>query len=262
MNATADPLDLSRVSVVIPAFNEEKSIGLVIGDLPLDEILECLVVDNGSTDETAMQARRAGARVVTEPRRGYGSACLAGLAELDSNTEVVVFVDGDYSDYPEEITELVEPILGPAGRAEFVVGSRVNPKCETGALLPQARFGNWLATTLIRLLYGFRYTDLGPFRAITKSGLNRLGMTDRNFGWTVEMQIRALEEGLSTVEVPVSYRRRVGRSKITGTVRGTVKAGYKILWTIFRYGVLTRIGRRNRTQRPVGNAGGSLGAGG
>ena len=177
-------------------------------------------------------------RLVREPRRGYGSACLAGLAALEASPpDVVVFLDGDYSDHPEEMPRLLEAI---AGGADLVIGSRALGTREPGALLPQARFGNLLACFLIRLLFGHRYTDLGPFRAIRWEACRRLRMRDRDFGWTCEMQVKALREGLRVAEVPVSYRRRVGVSKITGTVSGTLRAGWKILWTIARYGVVRR----------------------
>lgn len=221
-----------RISVVIPAFNEETSIGLVLGDLPWSELQEVIVVDNASTDRTAEAAEKGGARVIHEPRRGYGQACLTGIAGTD-NPDLVVFLDGDYSDHPEELPDVVRPIL--EGEADLVIGARVAEKREPGAMLPQALFGNWLATTLIQLIWGFRYSDLGPFRAITAEGLRRIDMEDRNFGWTVEMQVKALREGLRVTEIPVSYRKRVGVSKITGTIRGTLSAGYKILWTIARY---------------------------
>jgi len=223
-----DPRD-AAVSVVIPALDEEASIGAVLADLPAALVREVVVVDNGSTDATAARAREAGARVVAEPRRGYGQACLTGLAALRP-CDVVAFLDADHSDHPDELPAVVAPIL--AGRADLVIGSRALGRAEPGALLPQQRFGNWLATRLIRLLWGARCTDLGPFRAISREALERLGMRDRDFGWTVEMQVRAIQEGLRVVEVPVSYRRRVGVSKIAGTVGGTLRAGVKILWTI------------------------------
>lgn len=227
--------DQPAVDVIIPALDEAKSIGLVLAALPQDHIRRVVVADNGSTDGTADLARAGGAEVVTAARRGYGSACLSGLAHLRATgpPEVVVFLDGDYSDHPEELPALLEPIL--AGRADLVIGSRVLGQRERGALLPQARAGNFVACTLIRLLYGTRYTDLGPFRAIRWEALERLEMVDPTFGWTAEMQVKALRQGLRVVDVPVSYRKRVGVSKITGTVRGTVLAGYKILTTVVRY---------------------------
>ena len=219
------------IAVVIPACDEEEAIGKVLQDIP-DIAQQIIVVDNGSSDRTAKVARRLGACVVGEPRRGYGQACLAGMAQLDG-PDIVVFLDGDYSDYPEDMLALVRPLV--AGRADIVIGSRVLGQREKGALLPQARFGNWLATCLIRLLFGVAFTDLGPFRALRYDALMRLEMQDRNFGWTAEMQVKAARLGLRSAEVPVRYRRRIGTSKITGTLSGTLRAGYKILWTIFRY---------------------------
>ncbi|MBL8841012.1 MAG: glycosyltransferase [Planctomycetes bacterium] len=223
---------------VIPALNEEASIGLVLRDLPRPLVPRAIVVDNGSTDGTGAAAAAAGATVVREPRRGYGAACLAGIAALPPDCDVVLFLDADHSDHGEEAALLLAPI--ERGEADLVIGSRMRGRAEPGALLPQARFGNALACFLMRLLYGFRYSDLGPFRAITREALARIGMVDTNFGWTVEMQLKALHHRLRIVEVPVSYRRRKGVSKITGTVSGTLRAGWKILWTIFRYGVLKR----------------------
>lgn len=223
-----------RILVVIPAFNEAGSIGRVVGDVPAGLVEEVVVVDNASTDETARVARAAGATVLSEPNRGYGRACLRGIAYArERHPDVVVFLDGDYSDHPEEMTELVAPIL--RGEADFVVGSRMTGRREPGALLPQALFGNRLACALMRLFWGARYTDLGPFRAIRFDDLVALDMRDPTFGWTIEMQIKAAVAGLRCAEVPVSYRRRVGVSKITGTVSGTVRASAKILYTIFRF---------------------------
>ena len=226
------------ISVVIPALNEESSIGLVISDLKTNAHranlpLHIIVCDNGSHDQTAAVARKAGAQVVQEAERGYGAACLKALAHLPAETEIILFIDGDYSDFPEEFPLLIRPIAD--GRADLVIGSRTAPGAvrERGALTIQQRFGNWLATFLIRLLYGVRYTDLGPFRAISANALRSLDMRDRSFGWTVEMQIKAARLRLRIAEVPVSYRRRIGVSKISGTIRGTVMAGFTILSIIF-----------------------------
>ena len=223
---------ISRISVIIPAFNEQDSICSVLADIPSSLVNEILVVDNGSTDDTARLASESGARVVREDRRGYGQACLAGISALD-NPDIVVFLDGDYSDHPKEMLAVVRPILD--GKVDLVIGSRILGSREPGALLPQARIGNWLATRLIRLMFNVRFTDLGPFRAVSYPALLQLDMNDRTFGWTVEMQVKAALLGLMSQEVPVSYRRRIGVSKITGTINGTIKAGWKILYTIFKY---------------------------
>ena len=231
----------SDVVVIIPALNEEASLPLVLGDLP--PVGRVIVVDNGSTDATAAVAKKAGAHVVSEAERGYGSACLRGLRELDQlmsdghvDPAIVVFLDGDYSDHSDQLPILLEPIR--AGTADFVIGSRLAGELEAGAMPPQSRYGNRLACCLMRMLFGVRYTDLGPFRAIRYETLQQLGMVDRNFGWTVEMQIKAAQQRVSTVEVPVSYRRRVGVSKISGTVSGTIRAGYRILYLIAKYGMV------------------------
>jgi glycosyltransferase involved in cell wall biosynthesis len=229
-----------RVSVIIPVFNERDSLPLVVGDIPRGLVAEVVVVDNGTTVGTDLFAQILGAngnplpvRLVRVARRGYGSACLAGIAALEASPpDVVVFLDGDYSDHPEEMPDLLAAI---DRGADLVIGSRTLGRREPGALLPQARFGNLLACFLIRVLYRYRYTDMGPFRAIRWDALRRIRMRDRDFGWTCEMQVKALREGLRIAEVPVSYRRRVGVSKITGTVSGTLRAGWKILWTILRY---------------------------
>ncbi len=235
---TVPPVEKApRISLIIPAFNEEESLPLVLRDLPRATLGEVIVVDNGSTDRSAEVAQAAGARVISEKRRGYGSACLAGIAAL-SPCEIVVFLDADYSDDPAQLPEVIAPIL--ADRADLVVGSRMNEGCEPGALLPQAAIGNRLAVFLIALFFRHRFTDLGPFRAIRREALERLKMRDTGFGWTVEMQVKAVLHGLRITEVPVRYRKRVGRSKITGTLRGTLFAGAKILYTIFRYGFLRR----------------------
>lgn len=220
-----------RVSVVIPALNEERSLPLVLRALPRTHVHEVVVVDNGSADATARVAREHGARVVAEPERGYGAACLAGIAACDA-PDIVAFVDADFSDRPEELADVLAPLL--EGRADLVIGSRTLGRRERGALLPHARFGNALATALIRRFFGVRFTDLGPFRAIRAGALASLDMRDRDFGWTVEMQVKAARRGLRCAEVPVSYRRRVGRSKISGTLAGTIGASRKILGTILR----------------------------
>ena len=221
-----------RISVIIPVFNEQDAIQKVIGDIPCHLPTEIIVVDNGSTDQTAKLAAAMGARIVRENRRGYGSACLAGIAATN-NPDIVVFLDGDYSDHPNEMPDLIAPIL--ENRADLVIGSRVLGNSEPGALMIQARFGNRLATSLIKILFGVSYTDLGPFRAIRYWALRDLNMQDKTFGWTVEMQVKAAKKALKIQEVPVSYRKRIGVSKITGTLKGTLKAGWKILFTIFKY---------------------------
>ncbi|MGH9324864.1 MAG: glycosyltransferase family 2 protein [Vicinamibacteria bacterium] len=222
-----------RIVVIIPALDEERSLPRVLAEIPRGFASEVIVVDNGSRDRTSVVAMDLGATVLSEPRAGYGQACLTGIAYLAKDPpDVVVFVDGDYSDRPAEMVHLIKPII--ENRADFVVGSRVLGKRERGALAPHARWGNWLATRMIRALYGRRFTDLGPFRAIRYSALLALGMQDRDYGWTAEMQAKAARSGLPSVEVPVSYHRRIGKSKITGTVKGTVLAGYKIITTILR----------------------------
>ncbi len=225
-----------KISVIIPALNEEDSISLVLKDIPGGLVKEIIVVDNGSQDNTATVAKSLGAKVILETSRGYGSACLSGISRLNQNTDIVVFLDADYSDYPQDIHTILEPLL--TDRAELVIGSRLLGTREKGALLPQAFLGNKLATFLILLFWGFKYTDLGPFRAIKYKDLINLNMRDRNFGWTVEMQIKAIKKGLRIVEVPVRYRKRIGKSKITGTFSGTIRAGVKIIYTIFKYGFL------------------------
>ncbi len=222
-----------KVFVIIPAYNEEKSIGLVLRDIPVNLVSQVIVVNNNSTDETANVARSHGATVLNETQKGYGSACLTGIEYVKKlEPDIVVFLDGDYSDFPTELPTLVDEIKRGS---DLVIGSRLLGHAEPGALLPQARFGNLLAVSLIRWLFGHKFTDLGPFRAIKWDKLMALEMADRNFGWTVEMQIKAVKRGLKISEVPVSYRKRIGVSKVTGTFSGTVKAGYKILYTIFKY---------------------------
>ena len=226
-----------RIAVVIPALNEEASLPKVLGDLPWALLAEVVVVDNGSSDQTVQVAQAGGATVLHEARRGYGWACLTGMAYLedqpmDSQPDVLVFLDGDYSDYPDDLEDVVRPIIEEG--YDMVIGSRPLRAGE-GALLPHARFGNALATWLIRLIYGFTYTDLGPFRAVRFPKLLAIDMQDKTYGWTVEMQIKAIHHGLRITEVPVRYRQRIGISKVSGTIRGTIGAGYKILWTVFRY---------------------------
>ncbi len=225
------------IDVIIPAHNEGLSIGKVIRDIPKDLIRHILVCNNNSTDDTASKARASGAIVVDQPVRGYGIACQTAIAYLEAETagfpaDIVVFLDGDYSDYPGEMTQLIAIVL--AGK-DLVIGSRVLGDPEPGSLTLPQRFGNWLATRLIQLRFGFRFTDLGPFRAIRWDKLLSLNMQDRTYGWTVEMQVKALKYNLGCAEVPVSYRKRIGKSKVSGTIKGTLLAGYKILWTIFKY---------------------------
>ncbi len=225
--------DRPVVSVIIPALNEEKSISAVLAAIPRAWVDEVIVVDNGSTDRTQAVARQHDARVVSQPERGYGAACLAGIAALKPETEIVVFLDADFSDYPEEIGLLIRPLV--EWGADLALSTRTLDGASRAALTPQQRWGNWLAATLIRWRFGFRYTDLGPFRAIRRGALEKLEMQDRNYGWTVEMQIKALQAGLRVVEVPMRYRMRIGRSKISGTLKGTLLAGAKILYTIGKY---------------------------
>lgn len=222
--------------VIIPAMNEEKAIGHVLDALPKNKVQFVVVVDNGSTDQTGAVAAKHGARVVREERRGYGQACLAGIAYVEAlveaeQPEILAFIDGDFSDLPSELPLLLEPI--EQGRAEMVIGSRVLGKSEQGSLTPAQVFGNWLSTLLVRWLYKVEYTDLGPFRAIRFESLRRLQMKDTNYGWTVEMQIKAAKMGMKTCEIPVTYRKRIGKSKISGTIKGTILAGTKILWKIY-----------------------------
>ena len=223
-----------KTVVIIPALNEAGSIGEVIKHIPTQFKSDVIVADNGSTDDTARVAQDSGATVVHAPRRGYGSACLAGIAEARNRAaDIYVFLDGDYSDYPEDMTAIVSHLI--QDDLDLVVGSRNRGLAEPGALLPQALFGNWLSTTLMALRYGYRFTDLGPFRAIRAQALDRIEMKDPDYGWTMEMQVKALRYGLRVGEVPVRYRKRIGKSKITGTIKGSVSAGVKILSTLARY---------------------------
>lgn len=224
------------IRVIIPAFNEQNAVGLVVEEIPKALVTEIIVIDNGSHDDTFEQALKKGATALRENRRGYGQACLKGMehiAQSNPPPDIVVFLDGDHSDYPEDLPELIAPILD--NRADLVIGSRAPGMREKRSMTPQQVFGNWLAITLIRWFYGIRYTDLGPFRAIRYSSLLAIRMTDTNYGWTVEMQLKAAKLGLRTLDVPVRYRRRIGVSKVSGTIKGTLMAGYKIIFTIFKH---------------------------
>jgi glycosyltransferase involved in cell wall biosynthesis len=226
-----------RIAVIIPAYDEEEAIGLVLAELP-SGVADVIVVDNGSRDRTAQVARAAGARVVHEPRRGYGQACLTGIAAAEG-AEILAFVDGDHSDYPAQLVDVLAPIR--SGAADLVIGSRHLGRRAKGAHPVHAILGTRLCVGLMNALIGTRATDLGPFRAITAEALRRLEMRDRNFGWTVEMQVKAARRGLRVVEVPVDYRPRIGRSKVSGTLSGSFRAGAKILGTIARH-ALSRAG--------------------
>lgn len=224
------------IDVIIPAFNECKAIGNVISDIPKGLVRNIIVVDNNSNDCTAKQATEAGAIVLNESFQGYGASCLTGIDYCKSSNpppEIIVFIDGDYSDFPEEMYHLVSPIT--LNKAEMVIGSRNNSNRESGSMTIQQVFGNWLATRLILAIFQYKYTDLGPFRAIKFSSLLDLNMQDRTYGWTVEMQIKALKQKIRVTEYPVSYRNRIGKSKISGTLKGTILAGYKIIQTIVKY---------------------------
>jgi glycosyltransferase involved in cell wall biosynthesis len=223
------------IDIIIPAYNEEQSIAKVIQDLPKDIIRHIVVCNNNSSDNTKNVALKHGAIVVDEPRPGYGSACLKGLdycSKLDVKPDIIVFIDGDYSDHGDELPQVVQPIIEQD--FDMVIGSRALGAKEKGAMMPQQIFGNWLATTLIKLIFNYTFTDLGPFRAIKWNALQQIHMQDKDFGWTVEMQVKAAKYQLKCTEVPVNYRRRIGVSKVSGTIKGTFMAGYKILWTIFK----------------------------
>lgn len=224
-------IDDKRIVVIIPAYNEEESLPSVIKDIP-DFVDELIVADNGSSDSTAEVSKKSGATVIHENEKGYGAACLKAIDYIkDKNCDIVVFLDGDYSDFPEEMSLVIAPIINED--YDLVIGSRMIGRKEKGAMLPQAVFGNWLSTLLIKIFWNYNFTDLGPFRAIKYTALIDLNMQDRNFGWTVEMQIKAAKQKLKTFEVPVSYRKRIGQSKVTGTIKGTVEASIKILYLIF-----------------------------
>ena len=225
----------SAVKVIIPAYNEAAAILKVIGDIP-NFVQEIIVVDNGSTDPTSEVAKRAGATVLIEPNKGYGFACLKGIEYIQNSnqkTDIIVFIDGDYSDYPQQMSEIIAPILNQ--NIDFVLGSRKKNLSGKGAMLPQQRFGNWLATNLMRLFFDSKFTDLGPFRAIKYQVLKQLSMKDKTYGWTVEMQLKILKQNFTYMEVPVKYRNRIGVSKVSGTLKGAIFAGVKILTWIFKY---------------------------
>lgn len=225
---------MNKILVIIPAFNEAKSINKVIDEIPKDLVEEVIVVNNNSRDETSRVAKEAGATVLDEPRQGYGYACLKGIEYAKTkNPSIIVFLDADYSDYPQEMYQVVAPIINE--NYDMVIGSRALGNRQSGSMTPQQIFGNWLATTLIRWFYGVTYTDLGPFRAIKFDKLIEIDMKDKTYGWTVEMQLKAAKLKMKTCEVPVNYRKRIGFSKVSGTVKGTIGAGYKIITTIFRY---------------------------
>ncbi|NRD19265.1 glycosyltransferase family 2 protein [Winogradskyella eckloniae] len=226
---------MSNISVIIPAYNEEESIPLVINDIP-SIVNEIIVVSNNSTDNTEINAKNAGATVLVENQKGYGFACLKGMdyiSKQEIKPDIVVFIDGDYSDYPEELTKIVQPIIEED--IDFVVGSRVKELREVGAMTKPQIFGNWLATNLMRLFFGSTFTDLGPFRAVKYNTLLGLNMEDKTYGWTVEMQLKVLKQKLSYREIPVNYRNRIGVSKVSGTIKGAIFAGVKILTWIFKY---------------------------
>jgi len=227
---------MTSIDVIIPAFNEQDSIGKVINDIPESLVREIVVVNNNSTDSTYEMAWETGATVLHEDRKGYGYACLKGINYLNSKEnkpEIIVFLDADYSDHPEEMPSVVEPIIKE--NIDLVIGSRALGNREKGSMTPQQLFGNWLSTKLMRLLYKANFTDLGPFRAIKFDSLIKLDMKDKTYGWTIEMQLKALRHNLKYDEVPVSYRKRIGVSKVSGTVKGTIMAGFKIITAIFKY---------------------------
>ena len=226
---------MPNIVVIIPAYNEEESIPLVIKDIP-SVVNEIIVVSNNSTDNTEINAQKAGATVLVENQKGYGYACLKGIeyiSTLENKPDIIVFLDGDYSDYPEELTKIVQPIIDE--NIDFVVGARVEEFREEGSMTKPQIFGNWLATSLMKLFFGSTFTDLGPFRAIKYDKLLALKMEDKTYGWTVEMQLKALKQKLSYKEIPVNYRNRIGVSKVSGTIKGAIFAGIKILTWIFKY---------------------------
>ena len=226
---------MPTIKVIIPAFNEEKSIAKVIAEIP-DFVEEIVVVNNNSTDQTVQVATKAGASVLTEKSKGYGYACIKGidyLSQKDKKPDILVFLDGDFSDFPQELTKVIQPIID--GSVDFVVGARVKELRASGSLTPQQVFGNWLACFLMKILYQSSFTDLGPFRAIRWETLENLKMSDKTYGWTIEMQLKVLRQKISYQEVPVSYKKRIGVSKVSGTVKGTIFAGMKIIGWIFKH---------------------------
>ncbi|MDO3695434.1 glycosyltransferase family 2 protein [Wenyingzhuangia sp. chi5] len=226
----------NTIAVIIPAYNEEQSIAHVIHDIPKDIANYIIVVNNNSTDNTEQVAKKAGATVLLETQKGYGYACLKGLdyiAKNNINPNIVVFLDGDYSDYPEEMIDLVTPIIEQ--NYDFVIGSRHQQGREKNSMTPQQIFGNWLASSLMKIIFNAKFTDLGPFRAIKYNSLLKLNMQDKTYGWTIEMQLKALKQKINYLEVPVRYKKRIGVSKVSGTIKGTIFAGIKILSWIFKY---------------------------
>jgi glycosyltransferase involved in cell wall biosynthesis len=227
---------MKNIVIIIPAYNEEKAIGNVINDIPKHLVSEIVVVNNNSTDDTAGVATAHGATVLFEGFQGYGAACLKGIAYFKNKTikpDIVVFMDADYSDFPEELPLLIKPIIDR--KVDFVIGSRALGKKEKGSMTIPQIFGNWLATNLLYLFYKVKFTDLGPFRAITWEALTAINMTDKTYGWTVEMQIKVAKLKIPSTEIAVNYRNRIGVSKVSGTVKGTILAGYKIITTLFKY---------------------------
>lgn len=227
---------MAVIDVIIPAFNEEGSIRKVLTDIPKNLVREVVVINNNSTDRTAENAKAAGATVLEEPRKGYGWACLKGMDHIsrkEIKPDIIVFLDGDYSDHPEEMEKLVKPIV--EDNVDLVIGSRALGNREKGSMTPQQVFGNWLSTKLMNIFYQVNFTDLGPFRAVKYERLMALEMKDKTYGWTVEMQLKAAKQKMKTTEIPVSYRKRIGFSKVSGTVKGTIFAGVKIIYTIFKY---------------------------
>lgn len=228
---------MPKIKVIIPAYNEADSIAKVVKDIP-DIVNEIIVVSNNSTDRTEENAKKAGATVLTEKNKGYGNACLKGLEYVKNQPEkpdIIVFLDGDYSDYPEELSKLVAPIIKE--NIDFVIGARVESLREVGSMTKPQIFGNWLATSLMKFFFRATFTDLGPFRAIKYSKLLELNMVDKTYGWTVEMQLKALKQKLSYTEIPVNYRNRIGVSKVSGTIKGSIFAGIKILSWILKYSI-------------------------